>query len=367
MARDERQEYRKRKPLSRRQKTKIKIAILIVEILALVVLMAALFFVKKLSLIQHDPDFDDTQIEQNELDEEVKQTIEGYKTIVLVGLDNRTVGTYTSGNADTIIIVTINNKTNEVRMASVYRDTYMQISADGKFAKVNAAYNSQGGAKGLVEALNRNLDLAIDDYVAVDWYALVKTIDLIGGIEIELSNAEANAVNDLIWENELVTGFQTDRVAKPGLNELDGVQALAYARIRSLKGSDFARTERQRMVITKMLEKAKTSSISTLVKVIDEVFPDVATSLSTTELIELASGMMSYQLTETTGFPEDRGNAVIGEVTSYIIPVSLLTNVEDLHAFLYGNEKYVPSVQLQNISNQIIFDSGLAPDDEEDE
>lgn len=363
MAREEREVRNKKKPFSRKLKMRIKIAVLVMEVLVLVVLSAALYLVSKIKLINQDPTFEGIQLEQNELQEDVVETLKGYKTIVLVGLDNRTVGTYQAGNADTIIIATINNETNEVRLASVYRDTYMQISSDGLYAKVNAAYNSQGGAKGLIETLNRNLDLAIEDYVAVDWYALAKTVDLLGGIEIELSSAEANALNGLIWENELVTGFQTDRVAKEGLNELDGVQALAFARIRSLKGSDFARTERQRLVITKMIEKSKTVSVGTMVKIINEVFPNISTSLTTQEIIALASEIASYNLTETTGFPEDRGNAVIGNVTSYIIPVSLLTNVEELHKFLYGNEKYVPSVQLQKISNQIIYDSGLSPEE----
>lgn len=369
MAKEINRDNKTKKPLTRRQKSKIKIVLLIVEIVILAVLLVALFFVRKLQLIDRDDDFNKTPIEQNELEDDVKETLKGYTTIALIGLDNRTVGTYTYGNADTIIIASINNETKEVRLASVYRDTYLQVDDKGKFSKINSAYNVQGGAKGLVEALNRNLDLAIEDYVAVDWYALVKTIDLLGGIEIELTSSEAYVVNDLIWENEAVTGFQTDRVAKEGLNELDGVQALAYARIRSLKGSDFARTERQRTVITKMLEKAKDSSVGTLLKIVDEVFPNISTSLTNAELLDLASGVFSYNLTETTGFPEDRGSTVIGEVNSYIIPVSLLTNVEDLHAFLYGNEKYTPSVQLQEISNQIIFNSGLAPEieDEEDE
>ena len=240
----------RRKPLSRRQKSKIKIAIVIVEVVVLAILLVALFFVRKLQLIERDDDFDGSQVEQNELEDDVKETLKGYTTIALIGLDNRTVGTYTYGNADTIIIASINNDTKEVRLVSVYRDTYLQVNAEGKFSKINSAYNNQGGAKGMVDALNRNLDLAIEDYVAVDWYAVAKTVDLLGGVEIELSNAEANIVNELIVENESVTGFHTDRVAKAGLNELDGVQALAYARIRSLKGSDFARTERQRIVIT---------------------------------------------------------------------------------------------------------------------
>ena len=357
-----------RRPSARRRKIRmrIKITILVVEVLALAVLTAALYLVTRLQLIQQDPSFEGTKIEQNELDNEVVEKLKGYTTIALVGLDNRTEGTYKAGNADSIIVMSINNDTGEIRMASVYRDTYLQITSDGRFEKVNASYNLYG-AKGLVETLNRNLDLAIEDYVAVDWYALANTIDLLGGVEIEISAAEANIINSMINSIKLETNgvLQTDRVAKEGLNELDGVQALAYARIRSLSGYDYARTQRQRLVIEKMMEKAKTVSVGTLVGIINEVFPAIATSLTTQEIITLASGITSYQLTETTGFPEKRGQAEDDRLYAYIIPVSLLTNVEDLHLFLYGNEKYVPSTQLQNISNKIIFNTGVAPEDDE--
>lgn len=359
-------EKRTKRILTKKRKLKLKIALIVAEVVIVAVLVVALFFVTKLQLIERDDDFVAEPPKVNELEEEVEETLKGYTTIALMGLDNRTVGNYAYGNTDCIILVSINNETKEIRMVSVYRDTYLQVTEEGKFSKINSAYNRGGGAKGLVEALNRNLDLAIEDYVAVDWYSVAKTVNLLGGVEIELTAGEAKIVNELVAENIESTGIQSDRVAKEGLNELDGIQALAYARIRKI-GNDYARTERQRLVISKMLEKAKDSSVGTLLKIVDEVFPDISTSLTNAEIIELASGVFSYSLTETQGFPEDRGSANVDGVTSYIIPVSLMTNVEDLHLFLYGNEDYVPSVQVQEISNHIIYKSGLVPDFEEDE
>ena len=361
-------EKRTKKMMSRRRKLKLKIALIAAEVVIVAVLIVALFFVAKLQLIERDDDFVAEPPKVNELEEDVEETLKGYTTIALMGLDNRTVGNYSYGNTDCIIIVSINNETKEVRMVSVYRDTYLQVTEEGKYSKINSAYNRGDGAKGLVEALNRNLDLAIEDYVAVDWYAVAKTINLLGGVEIELTSGEAKMVNDMMNENIVSTGIQSDRVAREGLNELDGIQALAYARIRKI-GNDYARTERQRLVISKMLEKAKDSSVGTLLKIVDEVFPDISTSLTNAEIIELASSVFSYNLTETKGFPEKRNkeDIKIDGVSTYIIPVSLMTNVEDLHLFLYGNEDYIPSVQLQEISNHIIYKSGLVPDFEEDE
>lgn len=366
--REERNNVKKRKKMTGRKKSMIKLAILGVEIVLLAVLLVAFFFVKKLSLIDRDNEHMHTEVDQNELEDDVKETLKGYTTIALMGLDNRDMENYDWGNADTIIIASINNETKEIRLVSVYRDTYLQVTEDGVYSRINSSYNRGDGPMGVVEALNRNMDLNIQDYVTVNWRAVAETVDLMGGIEVELTQTEANVLNQLIKEQyEEVEEFRTDRVAREGKNQLDGAQTLAFARMRKLVGDDYARTERQRLVIQKMLEKAKQCSIGTLVKIIDEVFPEISTSLTNMELIEMASGILSYSLTETTGFPEKRGYAEIAGISSYIVPVSLLDNVEDLHEFLYGNDKFSPSIQLQEISNHIIKQSGLAPEIEEEE
>jgi anionic cell wall polymer biosynthesis LytR-Cps2A-Psr (LCP) family protein len=124
------------------------------------------------------------------------QTVEkmtGYTNIALFGLDNRSVGNYAWGNSDTIMIASINNDTKEVKLVSVYRDTYLSIG-EGKFNKANSAYNL-GGVERAVKMLNANLDLSITDYVCVDWAALIEAIDALGGIELQVTKQEVYYIN----------------------------------------------------------------------------------------------------------------------------------------------------------------------------
>ena len=159
---------------------------------------------------------------------------EGYMTIALFGLDNRSSNNYDSGNSDTIMIANIDNQTKQVKLVSVYRDTYLNIG-NGKLSKANAAY-AHGGATQAVQMLNSNLDLAIREYVCVDWAALVQAIDALGGIDLEITQAEMNSINKYLHDVDKVTGLNTSLVTQYGNVHLDGSQATTYARIRKLAG-----------------------------------------------------------------------------------------------------------------------------------
>lgn len=356
---------KKGKSGNQKKKAKRKIILVIVEIVVLLILLAVFWVATKLSKIKTE---DVGEVTKNEdIEEQVEETMEGYTNIALLGLDNRMNGNYDTGNADTIIIASINNKTKEVKLVSVYRDTYLQVTEEGEFFKINSAYTKgKSGALGMMEALNRNLDLSLDRYVSVDWYALVKTINLLGGIDVEMTAKEAQAVNKYVNGVQQTTGYTTTAVAVEGANHLDGVQAVSYARIRKGVGDDFKRTERQRTIITKLLAKMKTAGIGTLSNIMDEVLPDVSTNFSYTELLSLMAGIMDYNITDTCGYPMDYGGKSMGRAGSCIIPVSLLTNNEQLHSMLFEDEEYVPSVTVQQISNQIIYESGLQPEVKEE-
>lgn len=345
---------------TKKKKGKKKIILVIVEVLVLLILIGVFWIATKLTKIKSE---DVGEVKKNEdIEKKVEEVLEGYTNIALLGLDNRMNGNYDTGNADTIIIARIDNKTKAVKLVSVYRDTYLQVTQDGTYSKVNSAYaRNKSGALGMMETLNRNLDLDINRYVSVDWYALVKTINLLGGLDVEMTDKEAAAVNKYVNGVQKATGYTTTARAVAGSNHIDGVQAVSYARIRKGVGDDFKRTERQREIIKKMLAKMKTAGIGTLTKIMDEVFPDISTNFSYAELLGLAAGVADYDIVDTKGFPEDYGGKSMGKSGSCIIPVSLLTNVQKLHEFLFENEEYTPSVTIQQISNQIIYESGLQP------
>lgn len=340
-----------RKRKARRRKRAI---FLIVEILILFSLLAVGYVMVKYGKMQLNV-FDDEDIQINE---GIKQ--EGYTTIALFGGDSREGELEAGTHADTIIIASIDNETKEIKLVSVYRDTLIQES-DGELKKANSAY-FKGGPQEAINMLNRNLDLDIGHYVTVDFKALADTIDLLGGIEVELSEDEANAMNEYIWETASVA--EKDAISVSAGNQtLDGVQAVTYARIRKNVGGDYARTERQRFVIQKVVEKVKQTDLITINEIIDEVFPQVSTSFKLTELIKLAAGVLQYELGETGGFPFERTDGSIEGVGSVVIPLGFVENVEELHAFLYPNDEYEVSQTVRDIATEIEELSGYTRDD----
>jgi anionic cell wall polymer biosynthesis LytR-Cps2A-Psr (LCP) family protein len=209
--------------------------------------------------------------------------------------------------------------------------------------------------------LNTNLDLNIQDFVAVDFNALVDVVDLLGGIDLELTSQEASIMNDKYIDQIVGLVGKSSSYVGSGMQHLDGVQALAYCRIRATAGDDYKRASRQRTVIKIMFDMVKQSDIATINSIIDAVLPEIKTSLSTTQILSMASNVFSYSMGETDGFPFDKaGCDTLGSaVGAVVVPVTLETNVQQLHEFLYAEEEYEPSVTVQSISNEIIISTGL--------
>lgn len=341
---------KKRTPLKKKARQKRKIIITIVAIILMLILLVVAFLVSKTSKMDKIA-IKDVTINEGVDDSDSK----GYTTLALFGLDNRSNGSFKSGNSDTIIVVSINNKSGEIKMASIYRDSYLDIDSN-KFRKANAAY-AAGGPQQAIDMLNKNLDLTITDYVAVDFNALVEVIDLLDGVDIEVDAEEASLMDGYIDEVTSVTG-KTSNYVSAGLQTLDGVQATAYARIRYTTGWDYKRTERQRLVITKMFEKAKKANLLTLNSILDTALPDISTSLSGTELLGLATKMSKYSMGENTGFPFDKTSDTVEGLGSMVIPIDLASNVTQLHAFLYGVEDYEVSDTVQELSDTIHNNTG---------
>ncbi len=277
-----------------------------------------------------------------------------YRNIALFGVDSRE-GNLDYANSDTIIICSINEKTKDVKLVSVYRDTYLD-NTDGHYRKATECY-AAGGAQQSVNMLNTNLDLNIEDFVTVDFNAIVEMVDLVGGIDMEITDEELTWLNGYCEENSRVTGVSYVPLSSAGYQHLDGIQALAYCRIRYTEGWDYKRTDRQREVLGKILEKAKSQPLK-VVSIVTEMVPNISTSLSTPELISLATGIMSYNIADSTGFPfnQQAANIAAGDC---VIPVNLAANVTQLHSYLFGEENYTPSDTVQQISNQIISDTGI--------
>ena len=360
---------KKQKEAIRRKKRQRKIILLIVEILVVLILAIALFLISKLGKIERQ-EVPLENIEVNEgISEESKEIMKSYTTIALFGLDNRSNGNLSKGRSDVImianmplsgeVIANINNDTKEVKLCSVFRDSYLD-TGDGSFKKCNAAY-AKGGPEAAINMLNKNLDLSITDYVTVDFNAVVECVDLLGGITLdEVTDEEAVLMQGYMDEINKLTKNNSKYLSGGGTNvTLDGVQACAYARIRYTKGDDYKRAERQRTVLAAMVAKAQKSDLVTINKLIDAVFGDIQTSFSNADLVALAAQVFNYKLGETSGFPFNHGSTTLGSKGSVVVPCTLESNVIELHQFLFGDEEYTPSDTVLANSKKIINDTGM--------
>ena len=332
------------------------IGMIIAECFALMFIFGYAYVARLMNQVKR-PEIDMEQVQNQDLDVVTMEKLKGYWTIAVFGVDARGNALEKGTNSDVNIICNINLETGEIKLVSLFRDTYLNISKEGTYNKFNQAY-FVGGPEQAMSALNRNLDLNITDYVTFNWKAVADAINILGGVDVELSKAEFYYINSFITETVEVTGIGSHHLKQAGMNHLDGVQAVAYGRLR-LMDTDYARTERQRKVIKLAFEKAKTADFDTLYRVLGTVFPQTYTSLWIDDLYVSLKNINKYHLGETMGFPEARGDANMGKKGACVIPQTLESNVIKLHQFLFDTEDYTPSETVKSISKKIAADTGM--------
>lgn len=346
---------RQQHALLHKKKMRKRIILLVIEVIILLALGAAAYAMSKLDKLEYKT--------LNEDDLEIYQDTGDYTNIALFGLDSREGELDGGVRSDAMMVASINNKTGNVKVVSIFRDTLTQQS-DGTYEKANSAY-SYGGPQEAVALLNRNFDLDIKKYMSVDFNALADVIDLLGGIELELTDEEVYWTNGYATETSKVVGRTTTELTQAGKQTLDGIQAVSYTRIRYTEGDDFKRSERQRLVLQQVVEKAKKASLPTLNKIIDQVLPQVSTNLSASDFMGIAANAVKYQLGEMKGFPFDvtTSENVIGLEGSYVVAIGFADNVKQMHAFLFDKNTYQPSEKVQSIDSDIIYLTGIDGND----
>ncbi len=313
------------------------IVLVLLIILAIIVGGTFAFVHSKLSKMQ--------QVDLNEDDLNVsaqaEQQLAEYRNIAIFGVDSRD-DSYDKGNrSDCIIIASINNKTKEVKLISVYRDTYVQIEGHG-LDKITHAY-SYGEAPLAIKTLNTNLDLNIKEFVTVNFDVVKETVDYIGGISMPITSEEVGHISG---------------ITKPGTYTLTGEQALAYSRIRYASGGDYKRTERMRDVLTAVTNKVKTLNISQLNGFVDTILPKVYTNITSADIFSMMPSIASYKITDSIGWPYETKGITLDRW--YGIPVTLENNVKRLHQEAFDETDYTPSDTVKDISNQIIEKTGYS-------
>lgn len=341
-----------------KNKSRKKIILVIIEVFVLLLMIMVLYAVLKGEKVGK-VDLKESDIVINEEVKEREETtnMKGYRNIALFGVDSTTGALTKNTRSDTIMIASINQDTGDCKLVSVYRDTYLNLSNDS-YNKCNAAY-AKGGPEMAINMLNMNLDMNITDFVTVGFAGLTDTIDALGGIMIDVDSAEIGHLNSYQFTMAEDLKRTYKEVTQTGYQQLNGLQATAYCRIRYTAGDDFKRTERQREVLMAVAEKAKTASPATLNQIANDVFNEIYTSLDLTEIVELLGSIGKYNITDQAGFPteEYRATGTIGSKGSCVVPVDLKENVEWLHSFLF-NESYTASSDVQSYSDKIKSDTG---------
>ena len=328
----------------------ITVLVLIVILLAIVGAIA-IFINSKIGMMQ--------QVELDEADlgisEQAQENLSGYRNIALFAVDSRDDNLEKGNRSDGIIIASINNNTKEIKLISVYRDTYVQIEGHG-LDKITHAY-SYGSAPLAVKTLNTNLDLNITEFATVNFDAVAEAVDALGGVTINIeSQSELNYLNSYIDETARVTGKSNAKVTSTGKQNLNGVQAVAYARIRYTAGGDYKRTERMRTVLEAMLTKLKTKNISEINNFVDTILPEVYTNITAGDIFGLVPSLMDYKVVESIGWPYETKGITLDRW--YGVPVTLESNVKQLHQEAFGEPNYEPSSTVKEISNSIISKTG---------
>ena len=329
----------------------IFVLLIVVIILVAAILGGAYWYVNnKLSKMQQ------VEIEEEELqiDEQVEENLTGYRNIAIFGVDSRDSDFGKGNRSDCIIIASINNATKEVKLASVYRDTYVQIDGYG-LDKITHAY-SYGEAPLALATLNTNLDLNIKEFVTVNFDAVAEAINLLGGVEIEITNAELKYINSYIKGTSDNTGIQSEYIYTAGKQNLDGVQAVSYGRIRYTEGGDYKRTERMRDVIEAMLKKLQTKSVGEINSLLDQILPKIYTNIEPKSIMSEIPNITRYRVTESIGWPYETRGITLDRW--YGIPITLESNVQKMHLELFEEQDYVVSDTVKNISNKIANKTG---------
>ncbi len=324
-----------------KKKRKLKafgIAVLVLLTLLVIIIGGTFWFVSdKLGKMQQI----DLKEEDLNVSAQAEENLADFRNIAIFGIDSRE-DSYSKGNrSDCIIIASINNKTKEVKLVSVYRDTYVQIEGHG-LDKITHAY-SYGEAPLAIKTLNENLDLNIKEFVTVNFDAVQEIIDNIGGISMNITSEEVSHIPG---------------ISKAGTYNLTGEQALAYARIRYATGGDYKRTERMRDVLTAVANKVKTMNISQLNKLVNDLLPKVYTNITASDIFSLLPSVPSFKITESIGWPYETKGITLDRW--YGIPITLESNVTRLHQEVFGETDYVPSDNVKQISNEIIEKTGYS-------
>lgn len=319
-----------------------KILISILIILLLLGAGAVGVIVSKLNSVVGE--MDKVEISENkddlEIDKEAQEKAKGHNVtnFAFFGIDTRN-DEGVKGRSDAIMVVSIDKDNDKIKLSSIMRDTYVDITGHG-MDKITHAY-AFGGPQLAVSTINKNFDLDIKNFVTVNFFDLEKIIDTLGGVQINVDSSELKYINSYINETAKISGKSAKHVNKTGTHNLTGQQAVAYSRIRYTAGGDYARTERQREVLAGLLNKISTMSKNKLVSVVPELAKYVTTNMDVKDMISAGVDALQSNISniDSERFPVD-GNAIGNKINGvYYLTTDLEKSTEQMFKYIYEDVK----------------------------
>ena len=259
--------------------------------------------------------------------------------ILLIGSDSKDFKSI--GRSDAMMILTIDNKNKSIKLTSLVRDTLVNIPGHG-YEKLTHAY-AYGGAKLLLETIEKNFNMSINDYVAVNFNSFIDLVDVLGGVEVNVKEKEIDHLNDIIVNSFNTSDKEAEEpqfIRSDGKQLLNGYQALAYSRIRKVD-SIYERDTRQREVLKSIADKLVELPITEYPKVIKKILPYVDVNISMSKLINLAitsKKIYNYELKQME-FPlkDYRESGRLAKDNSFVVKWNKTENLKKLNDFVYNN------------------------------
>lgn len=338
----EREKAQAQKPQAKKRGRKQSYIMALLLIVVLLIVVIAVYTTNKWDKVQK------TELDEDDLgiSEEIEEELgEDYLNVALFGVNIKAEGEK-AVDSDAVYVVSVNLTTRELQLVSVYGNTIL-ASSSGEKIRMKDAYAS-GGPQEAISLLNENLDLDIQDYVTVNFKAMADVIDILGGVEINVTEEELPHVNGYARDIAELLGKEQKPLEKEGLQTLNGIQAVGYCRIRITDGGDVRRAGRQQTVIDQMKQKLEKAGFSQMDEIMDKVFPEVETNFELSEAVGYGKDLPGYSFVGMYAFPmsireQSRDGGKEGDYAEIVECSTYENDVIALHQQLFEGIDYEPT------------------------
>lgn len=336
----------------KKSKQKIILIIIVIVLLLLIASLVAKDFVDKKNQENAPIETPEKTVTYGDeylgIDPEVDKQLEGYRNILIMGLDTEHIEHEKNNRSDAIVIVSINEMNQDVQMFSVYRDTYLKINDEYGYDKVNHAY-AFGGLQLSTYAINTNLDLNIRETIALTWETVRTMVDELDGITINILPSEVAPLNAMLEGKH--------HISSSGEQTINGEQAVQYCRMRH-DSSDFRRNERFKEVLAQAFRETKDLELDDRMMLAEDMLDLIVSNVPDKTVADTMLEISDYYIRSSTEWPYYK-QGWTGNSIYYAVPVDLEKNVSELHENVFDQEDYIPTDKVTEIKDGIYERTGI--------